>query len=346
MASHELQFQDVIEAISSYRAYAGHFHSSVITLIEQNKDVKCVEADSVWTAATFVEQKAVGYGLSLISHRSDGATKDYIYDNSGGLGTYAYVVDSGINVEHRDFANNVNSGGRASLGYNAMKKVPFKDVSGHGTHIAGLIGGTEYGVAKKCNLIAVKVLQGGGAKGAVILDGFQWAVNDILQKRLQSKAVINVSVIGPYMQAFNDAVDMAFNKGITTVAAAGNTGEKASTISPGSADGAITVAATDRNRQRASFSNWGPAVNLFAPGVDIKSDSITKGGGGRYSTATLSGTSQASAYVAGLVLYHKRLQSLPDARKTMTYIMHTALKGVVRSPKATANLFAYNGSGK
>ncbi|KAF2158242.1 alkaline protease [Myriangium duriaei CBS 260.36] len=331
-------------AIGDFRAYAGHFDAAIVDQLRKHEDVAHIESDQTSTLTRMpwrkkrrlVSQKKVNYGLQLISHRGNNEPGVYWYDASAGSGTFAYVLDGGINVKHVEFQ------GRASLGYNAVKGSAFEDTEGHGTHVAGIIGSKTYGVAKKCNLIAVKTSHGGKGDASTVLDGLQWATKDIVGKKRQAKAVINISQGVPFSKALNDAVNAAFNQGVTTVAASGNNGIKASALSPGSAENSITVAATNAKHERADFSNWGPGVTLFAPGVDIMSTSI----GSTKATRTTSGTSQAAPHVAGIVLYLKGFMNLPDAKSTKAKILELATKDVVDHPAASANLFAYNGSGK
>ncbi|GAM82275.1 hypothetical protein ANO11243_002540 [Dothideomycetidae sp. 11243] len=322
--------------ISDFQGYAGHLDPSVVSRLRDHSDVHAIESDKLWTTAAMTRQMHSGYGLDYISHRSTkGRSKSvYLYDDTAGADTFAYIIDSGINIGHFEFE------GRASLGYNAVRSVPFDDFLGHGTHVAGVVGSRLYGVAKCCNLIAVKVTHTETSSMSSIMDGYQWAARDIVQRRRQDKAVINVSLYGDYSPAFNRLVDAAFASGISTVVCAGNLGVEAAGTSPASARGAITVGATDSRQERAHFSKWGPTVSIFAPGVDILSTWV----GSRAVTSEDYGTSVASACVAGLVLYFKRCFSLPDAKSTRQFVLGIATPEVVRSSKGSKNLFAYNGS--
>ncbi|KAF2149053.1 alkaline protease [Myriangium duriaei CBS 260.36] len=321
-------FRGIIQKynFSGIQAYAAHFNDTDISQLEVHDDIEAIEPDQIAGPASLVTQSEASYALDQISHRAPRFTGQYVYDNSAGFEMYAYVVDSGIYRNHIEFE------GRVSFGHNAVPKVDPEDRTGHGTHVAGIIGSRTYGVAKKCNLIAVKVLHRGETQNTLLLNGIIWAATDILNKRRQPRAVINVSITGGYSRLINKITDRAFERGITI----------AQTRSPGSADGAITVAATDWTRERCSWSNWGININLFAPGSRIRSTTI----GNVRMVEERTGTSQASAYVAGLVIYFKRQHRLPNARSTMTYIMGTATHGVIKSNKASANLIAYNGSGR
>ncbi|KAF2156552.1 subtilisin-like protein [Myriangium duriaei CBS 260.36] len=328
--------------ISDFRGYAGHFDKSVVEQLKVHEDVETIEEDKIWTAsgwstAGLVEQKHALGGLALISHKKI-VEGTYSYDSSAGAGTYAYVVDSGINIKHEELEN------RASLGYNSLNKMTtgFDDKYGHGSNIAGIIGGKTFGVAKKCNLVAVKVLEADKGKLADILAGYNWAINDITSKRRTAKAVINVSVYGTASPAWTKAVDTASGKGISTVLSAGNDGKdlgRGTFVLPKTA---ITVSATDKNRKKADFANYGSTVDLYAPGVQIMS--ISKGD--KRQTAFGSGTSQASAFVAGVVVYFKGMQTLGNAQATKNFVMKSALRNVVKTPLGGSEPFLYNNSGK
>ncbi|KAF2150315.1 subtilisin-like protein [Myriangium duriaei CBS 260.36] len=330
--SHNYTFGD-------FKAYAGQLDVSVVTQLKNHGDVLAVEQDRVWNpfeTTDLIKQSSPPYALHLISHRGTNDKGTYYYDSSAGQGTYGYVVDSGIFTSHTDFE------GRAMLGYNAIKNVPFEDVDGHGTHVASTMCGSKFGVAKKCNLVAVKIINKGLTIPSYMLDGYVWAVNDIIAKKRQANAVINVSLGGPFSLSLNRAVDHAYSQGITTIASAGNQDQDAHKESPGSAAGAITVASTDAQRRRARKSNWGRDVDIFAPGDRIVGAAATSDKG----TAVRSGTSQAAPHVAGLVLYFKAMSHLPDAKATREHLLKVATPGVVQDPMRAANRFAYNGCGR
>ncbi|GAM91295.1 hypothetical protein ANO11243_093430 [Dothideomycetidae sp. 11243] len=307
---------------AGFQGYNGHFNQSFIQQLREHKDVASVEADQ---------------GLGHISHWALRYPKSYVYDDSAGEGTYAYNLDTGINERHADFE------GRARLGVNALPASSDKDIDGHGTHTAGVIGSKTFGVARKCNIIAVKVSNGDGTLTGIALDGYAWAVKDILRRKRESRSVINIAMSGPPSDAFNLAINNAFTRGIITVVAAGNENRNAANFSPAQAKGAIVVAATDARRQRAAFSNYGSAVSLYAPGVDIPSTWIGSAGAAMH----MSGTSVAAAHVAGIVLYLRRLNpKLADPLACRRYIINTATTEAVVAPKTAPNKFAYNMSGQ
>jgi subtilisin family serine protease len=187
-------------------------------------------------------QTGATWGLGAVSHRS-GASTSYIYDTTAGENTYAYVVDSGIIIAHTQF------GGRATLGYNAVGGT-HTDTLGHGTHVAGTIGGSTYGVAKKTNLISVKVFQGSQGTTSTILAGFNWAVNDITSKSRTARSVINMSLGGQASTTWTNAIQAAYTQGVLSVVAAGNGDQNGNPLpvsqqSPANAPNAFTVAAAD-----------------------------------------------------------------------------------------------------
>ncbi|KAF2152154.1 alkaline protease [Myriangium duriaei CBS 260.36] len=320
--------------VADFQGYAGEFDPSVVEKLRRHHQIAHVESDNIWTIDA-------GYGLSQISHPKIQPTNNYVYHKSAGSGTFGYVVDTGIYAGHGEFAK-VSYRGRVRLGYNAVRNGTHKDYNGHGTHVAAIMGGKTFGVAKRCNLISVKVIDDTTGHISDILDGYQWALKDIINKKRQGESVINVSVYGEFSYVFNSVLETAYRNGVTTIAAAGNENQDASKFSPGASEHAITVGATNPLRERAEFSNHGKQVNIFAPGIDI----ISAGIGGRWKSQIINGTSQASAYVAGLALYFKGLTNLVDATSTKKFMFDKALYGVVAKPEGSDNKFANNGVGE
>ncbi|KAJ2759405.1 proteinase B, partial [Coemansia nantahalensis] len=283
--------------------YAGRFEPGLLERIRASSDVAYVERDSVVYALE--TQNNAPWGLARISHRKPlgfGTFNKYEHEPAGGDGITVYVVDTGINIDHVDFE------GRARWG----KTVPVNDVdedaNGHGTHVAGTIAGKRFGVAKKAEVVAVKVLgsNGSGTMADVVM-GVEFTVKEhrsavakaTREGRTHRGSVANMSLGGGFSRALNLAVDAAVRAGVHYAVAAGNDNRDACKYSPASAQNAITVGATTITDERAWFSNFGECVDVFAPGKDILSTWI----GSRYSTNSISGTSMASPHVAGLAAY-------------------------------------------
>ncbi|KAK1495211.1 alkaline protease [Colletotrichum costaricense] len=327
-------------SVGDFKAYAGEFDSETIAEIEKDGYAVSVEPDRVVEATALVTQAAAPWGLSSLSSTTplaDGSSSGpYIFDSTAGEGTYAYVLDSGVTIEHAEL------GGRAIRGYNAWEpNYPFEDEFGHGSHVAGIIGAATYGVAKKATVVDVKVVRGlGYSTVAHVLDGYSWAVNNITNTPGRvSKAVINMSLAFPKSDAMNSAVDAAFDLGVATVVGAGNDGKDASTKSPASAQKAITVGAVAWNWTRADWSNFGADVNIFAPGLDIPSLWRQPG-----QVSVVSGTSMATPHVAGLVAYLQALYPLENAAAVVEKLNELAFKGVVgNSGSGSANVLAHSG---
>ncbi|NHA01717.1 S8 family peptidase [Nocardioides sp. W3-2-3] len=226
-----------------------------------------------------------------------------------GLGVDVYVVDTGIYTRHPDF------GGRAVPGWDYVDKDSTpQDCNGHGTHVAGTASAGRYGVAKRARLIAVRVLGCDGAgETSTVVAGLDWVTR---HHRAGKPAVVNLSLGGPVSAALDTAVRNVLADGVSVVVAAGNDNADACASSPGRVPGVLTVGASDRNDARASFSNIGSCVDLFAPGVGIAStwnDGRAK---------VLSGTSMAAPHVAGAVALY--LQSHPSASPAT---VHAAIVG-------------------
>jgi subtilisin family serine protease len=233
-----------------------------------------------------VQLNPPSWGLDRLDQASLPLSKSYTSPASGGSGVTVYVIDTGIRITHKDF------GGRASYGWDFVDNdATAQDGNGHGTHVAGTIAGTTYGVAKKAEVVAVRVLDDAGAgTTSQVIAGIDWVT-----RHAHKPAVANLSLGGYHNAQMDAAVRNSIASGVTYTVAAGNDGLSAGLYSPADVKEAITVGATDRNDARAAFSNFGPAVDLFAPGVSITSASNASDTG----KATFSGTSMASPHAAG-----------------------------------------------
>jgi subtilisin family serine protease len=230
---------------------------------------------------------------------------------------HAYVIDTGIEVSHPDF------GGRATNGWDFVSgDAVAEDCNGHGTHVSGTIGGTIYGVAKQVALVAVRVLNcaGSGTYSGVIA-GIDWvAANHV------GPSVANMSLGGGKSFSLNDAVNGAVASGVTFAVAAGNSAADACDYSPASAASALTVGATTSSDARASYSNYGSCLDLFAPGSGITSD--WKGGG----TNTISGTSMATPHVTGAAALYLGAHPSASPNTVGSALLSDAVSGTVSSP--------------
>ncbi|KAL2072961.1 hypothetical protein VTL71DRAFT_10285 [Oculimacula yallundae] len=315
------------------KGYTGTFSQSLLELIASGLNIAWIEPDTVVNTQVVNLQSNAPWGLGRISRRAKGSTT-YRSDSSAGEGTYVYVLDTGIYTAHREFE------GRATFGANFVGDGQNTDSNGHGTHVAGTIGSRAYGVAKKTNLIDVKVLGANGA-GAIsnIINGIQWAVNDMKSKGRVGKALANLSLGSSFSQAVNDAVAAAVQEGLFMGVAAGNANVDVSGKSPASAPTACTVAASDEADAKAYYSNFGSLVDVFAPGSNILSTWI----GGVDNTNTVSGTSMATPHVVGLAAYFIRLEGSRAPVQLCDRLKAWSSKNILTGvPAGTPNVLVYN----
>ncbi|KAM0086108.1 hypothetical protein ACKRZS_001707 [Fusarium odoratissimum] len=295
-----------------------------------NPNIDFIEKVSTLHGAS--TQKNAPWGLARISNKLPGKDHTtYTYEESAGEGTCTYVLDTGIEVDHPEFE------GRARFVQNFVDNADL-DANGHGTHIAGTIGSKTYGVAKKTQLFAVKVLNehtAGQTSG--ILAGMDLIVEDAATRKCPKGIVVNMSVSVASSPVINAAARYIVKSGYFLAVAAGNDDTDASHVSPSNEPMACTVGATAQNDTRASFSNYGVSVDVFAPGVDIKSTWI-KGG-----VKLESGTSMATPHVTGLAAYLLGLKDI-KASELCNFIASMSLKDVMKGiPENTVNLLIQNG---
>jgi subtilisin family serine protease len=320
----------------SFKGFSIDGVSDLNSIVANIGAIQSIEQNTVVRTSALVTQENVpSYGLARISSRKNGATS-YIYDSSAGEGTYAYIIDTGIRTTHQDF------GGRATFGASFVDGEQGGDGNGHGTHVAGTTGGTSYGVAKKTNLIAVKVLSAeGSGSNAGVLAGIDYAVKDAQSKGRIGKAVANLSLGGLFSPMTNAAVTEAVKQGLFLAVAAGNS-DLPITSSPASAPDVCTVGASDKNDAKASYSNFGLLVDVFAPGTNITSawkDSDTD-------TNTISGTSMATPHITGLGAYLLGLEGSRNPKALCQRIQDLSTKNALSGTLLTRNYLAYNGNGR
>ncbi|KAL4896030.1 peptidase S8/S53 domain-containing protein [Aspergillus ambiguus] len=353
-----LGLKSTFNIAGSLMGYSGHFHEDVIEQVRRHPDVEYIEKDSEVHTMEEVTEKNAPWGLARISHRdslSFGTFNKYLYASEGGEGVDAYTIDTGINVDHVDFE------GRATWGKTIPQNDEDADGNGHGTHCSGTIAGKKYGVAKKANLFAVKVLRSSGS-GTMsdVVQGVEWAVQSHLKRAKDAKdgkikgfkgSVANMSLGGGKSKTLEDAVNAGVEAGLHFAVAAGNDNADACDYSPAAAENAVTVGASTLADERAYFSNYGKCTDIFAPGLNIQSTWI----GSKHAVNTISGTSMASPHIAGLLAYFVSLQPSPDSAfavaeltpaKLKKNIISIATEGALSDiPSDTPNLLAWNGGG-
>ena len=290
-----------------------------------------VEKDSiVHTMESGETEKNSPWGLARISHRdslSFGTFNKYLFSADGGEGVDVYIIDTGTNIEHVDFE------GRANWGKTIPSDDEDKDGNGHGTHCSGTVAGKKYGVAKKANVYAVKVLKSNGS-GTMsdVVKGVEWAALAHVKKSEDAKkgkgkkgfkgSAANMSLGGGKSPTLDKAVNAAVEVGIHFAVAAGNDNADSCNYSPAAAVNAVTVGASTLADERAYFSNYGKCNDIFAPGLNIQSTWI----GSKYAVNTISGTSMASPHIAGLLAYFLSLQPSKDSAYAVAAITPKKLK--------------------
>ncbi|KAL2255475.1 hypothetical protein VTK26DRAFT_3272 [Humicola hyalothermophila] len=317
-----------------FKGFAGKINDALLDIVRAIPDVEYVEEEAIFTINAYTSQTNAPWGLARLSSKTPGSTT-YTYDSSAGEGTCAYVIDTGIYTGHSDF------GGRASFAANFVDS-SNTDGNGHGTHVAGTIGGTKYGVAKKTRLYAVKVLgaDGSGSTSGVVA-GINFVAEDAPKRNCPNGVVANMSLGGSRSSSINAAAAALVDAGIFLAVAAGNENTDARYSSPASESSVCTVGATDSRDRKSSFSNYGSVVDIHAPGTNILSAWI----GSSSASNTISGTSMASPHIAGLGAYLLALEGKRSPEALCSYIKSTANSGVISGlPSGTVNQLAFNGN--
>lgn len=303
--------------------FAANLSERAVQKLRSHPDVAFIEPDRVVTVAG--TQTGATWGLDRIDQRSRPTDGTYTYDATG-AGVTAYIIDTGLNYGHADF------GGRASFGFDAFAG-NGADCNGHGTHVGGTVAGNAYGVAKGASLVAVRVLDcnGSGSTSGVIA-GVDWVTQNA-----RKPAVANMSLGGSASTALDNAVRNSIAAGVTYAIAAGNSNRNACNYSPARTAEALTVGATDNADRRASFSNYGACVDLFAPGVNITSAWYTSAS----ATNTISGTSMAAPHVAGAAALY--LEQNPGATPAQVgqALYDATTKDIVTSSSSANNHLLY-----
>lgn len=303
---------------AALNGFAGYLPEKALDAVRADRSVAYVEADQVVSIVD--TQPNATWGLDRIDQRNLPLNSTYTY-NYNGSGVTAYIVDTGIRTTHNDL------GGRVAGGYTSINDGNgYNDCNGHGTHVSGTVGGSTYGVAKNVTFYAVRVLScsGSGPTSGVIA-GVDWVTS---HHTAGQPAVANMSLGGSASTSMDNAVVNSINDGVTYAIAAGNSNANACNYSPARVSSAITVGATTSTDARASYSNYGTCLDIFAPGDNITSAWHTSDS----ATNTISGTSMASPHVAGVAALYLDENPSASPATVASAIINNATTGVVGNP--------------
>lgn len=340
----DLRFTQVLNGFAAYLS------SAQAAALSLDSAVRYVEQDAIQRSTDRQAQSNATWGLDRIDQKNLPLDNRYTYPVRG-KGVHAYIVDTGIRSDHREFSGRLGNGVNTSddpkqppaglldpifeslFGGRENPDDPTNDCNGHGTHVAGTVGGDQWGVAKGSTLHAVRVLNCEGAgSNSTVIGGLDWIAENV-----QKPAVVNMSLGGGASRAIDEAVEKLVDRGITVVVAAGNDDKDACQASPARAKPAITVAASNSRDRRADFSNHGRCTDIFAPGKDITSAWINSNSASK----TISGTSMASPHVAGavaLLLEQDAKLSPADIEKRL---LQASTNGKIADRKGSPNQLLY-----
>ncbi|MFH8449117.1 S8 family peptidase [Streptomyces fungicidicus] len=280
-----------------------------VASVEQNQRV----------SVTDTTQSSAPWGLDRIDQASLPLSGTYTYPDSAGSGVTAYVIDTGVRITHQQIS------GRAAYGYDAVDgDTTASDGNGHGTHVATTIAGSTYGVAKKAKIVAVRVLDNNGSgTTAGVIAGIDWVTANH-----SGPSVANLSLGGGASSTLDTAVRNSIASGVTYAVAAGNSSANASSYSPARVTEAITVGATTSTDARASYSNYGSVLDVFAPGSSITAGWHTSD----TATNTISGTSMATPHVAGAAAVYLAGHTSATPAQVASALVNGATTGKVTGP--------------
>ncbi|KAF9942849.1 hypothetical protein BGZ67_009943 [Mortierella alpina] len=319
-------------AYSKVAGFSATVNQAALKEILAAPEVDFVEQDAIVTIQG-AQSSPPSWGLPRVSQRDLDNNADYLYNDAAGEGVTAYVVDTGVYVDHNEFE------GRATWGANFISGSEDTDENGHGTHVAGTIGGATYGVAKKVSIVGVKVLDAGGSGSTSgVVAGMDW----VAKNAVAGKSVVNMSLGGGKSKALDAAAGRLYAANIPLIVAAGNSASTdACNGSPSGAANTYTVAASDKFDKTAYFTSYGKCVEIFGPGVDITSSWI----GGADETNTISGTSMATPHVVGVAALYLSFNSLPTAQSVFDLLTSTATTGkITGNLKGSPNKLVFNGA--
>jgi subtilisin family serine protease len=343
---------------SVINGFAGDLNRGQLNQLRRDPDVKYIDEDAELTLlqaspgsvappdvageiVADVVQPGATWGIDKLDQQwGAGTNGSYNYTNTGAL-VNVYIVDTGIRTTHTQFDGAALNRAKAGTAGFDVFGGNGQDCNGHGTHVAGTVGGTTWGVAKAAKLYSVRVLDcNGNGSFAGFIAGAEWVTANHIKPAVANASIGCIG--GCIVQAAIDAVQKSVSWGVTWVVSAGNDNLNACNNTPAAAPSAITVGATDINNNKAGFSNHGACVDIHAPGVGITSAWWTSD----VASAVLNGTSMASPHVAGLAaLYHQTVKYAAPGQVTDA-IKHAGVRGVVGGlPALTVNLLAHKVNG-
>ncbi len=313
---------------AALNGFAGAMSDAARSGLLRDARVSRVEPDGIARAST--TQSGATWGLDRIDQRALPLSGTFTYTNTGS-GVTSYIIDTGIDYGHAEF------GGRATFGYDAFAGGNGDDCNGHGTHVAGTVGGSTYGVAKAVALKAVRVLDcGGSGTWSGVIAGVDWVVS---HHAAGTPASSNMSLGGGANTSVDDAVKRMIADGVASAVAAGNgnaggVAQDACKYSPARVPEAMTIGATTKADAKTSWSNYGNCVDWFAPGASITSAWI---GSGTTETNTISGTSMATPHVAGVAALYLQSNTGATPQQVRDALYANTTKSVVTSSKTANN---------
>ena len=313
------------------KGFAATLPTQALDAIRRNPNVSYIELDGQVSIDATTQLNPPSWGQDRVDQRRLPLDNTYSADGDG-VGVRVYILDTGIRFSHQEYA------GRAFSGYDFIDNdADASDCQGHGTHVAGTVAGRSTGLAKAATLVAVRVLDcGGSGSYSQVIAGVDWVTRD--HQARGTPAVANMSLGGSASAAVNQAVTNSIAAGVVYAVAAGNSNKDACTASPASTPNAITVAASGGADARASFSNYGVCVDLFAPGVSITSSTMTADN----SYASWSGTSMATPHVAGVAALYLSANRSATPAQVEAAIEGGATPNLVTDPAGSPNLLLYS----